>query len=63
MGGYDYYEQWKDALADTYADDAYLLGVPDYDYAEEAASTVQETADEGQPKAKVSVKRNLLVAR
>lgn len=38
MGGYNYYANWKDNLADSYADDGYLEGAPDFDYSEEAAN-------------------------
>lgn len=39
LGGYDYYDKWKDNIADTYNDDEYMLGVANFDYAEEAKSS------------------------
>lgn len=39
MGGYSYYDLWKENLADSYADDGYLEGTADFDYAEVASNT------------------------
>ncbi len=51
MGGYNYYQKWKDNLADTYADDEYLLGTARYDYAEEANSAALIDAGSSESKA------------
>ena len=45
MGGYDYYAEWKDNLGDSYADDAYLLGTADFDYADMASNVTFESGD------------------
>lgn len=55
MGGYDYYAQWKDNLGDSYADDAYLLGTADFDYADMASNVTFESGD--------SEKQSLTVTR
>ncbi len=57
MGGYDYYAEWQDMLGDTYYDDVYLLGMPDFDYVEEAASAVIVAEEPSGTKAAVTVKR------
>jgi len=46
MGGYQYYEIWKDNLADSYADDGYLEGAADFDYADVAANANVTEDDE-----------------
>ena len=55
LGGYDYYAQWKDNLGDSYADDAYLLGTADFDYADMASNVTFESGD--------SEKQSLTVTR
>lgn len=55
MGGYDYYAEWKDNLGDSYADDAYLLGTADFDYADMASNVTFESGD--------SEKQSLTVTR
>ncbi len=57
LGGYDYYELWKDELAETYGDDGYMLGMADFDYAEESVSSSIGMGDDEPAKAKVTVVR------
>ncbi len=38
MGGYNYYMLFKDNLGDSYADDGYLIGTADFDYADVASN-------------------------
>lgn len=62
MGGYRYYELWKDNLADTYADDGYLEGAADFDYADIASNvSFDEDNTEKQP-LKVTRKKKSTVA-
>ena len=58
LGGYNYYNHWKDNLGDTYMDDAYMMGMPKFDYAEVAESaSVMMGDDEDAAKKPVTVKR------
>lgn len=57
LGGYDYYSVWKDHLADTYGDDAYMLGTPDFDYALESASATSAVTTDESNKTIVTVAR------
>lgn len=56
-GGYNYYNEWKDNLGDSYGDDAYFLGTADFDYAEVAASTTFTDESESDSKSAVTFKR------
>ena len=51
LGGYNYYEKWKDSIADTYFDDEYLLGTARFNYAEEANSAAFTDDSESETKA------------
>lgn len=66
MGGYDYYKEWKDMLGDSYGDDAYFMGSPDFDYAAVAVSTVvtgdSPSSDENQAPITVTRKKKAKVA-
>ncbi len=58
MGGYDYYKEWHDMLADSYGDDSYFMGAADYDYAEVAANTnISTDNDNSASKPAVTVER------
>ncbi|PLX02378.1 MAG: hypothetical protein C0595_11235 [Marinilabiliales bacterium] len=57
LGGYNYYKQWADNLGDSYADDAYLLGTPKYDYNEMASSTKVEDNSSSDIKATINITR------
>ncbi len=57
LGGYDYYAQWKDNLADTYAEDGYLLGMPRHDYADVAANAGIFDEDDGDNKKPLNITR------
>ncbi len=61
MGGYQYYHQWKDNLADTYADDGYLQGTADFDYADIASNVTFEEGDSQKQSLKVSRKKKSAV--
>lgn len=57
MGGYEYFAIWKDNLGDSYADDGYLIGTADFDYAEVASNTSVDEDDDTQKKPLVVNKR------
>ena len=57
MGGYSYYTIWKDNLADSYADDGYLLGMAKFDYADIAANANLTDDDNNSDKTTLKVKR------
>ena len=62
MGGYEYYELWKDNLGDSYADDGYLIGTADFDYYDVASNvTMQENDNEKQPIKVVRKKKSTVV--
>ena len=48
MGGYEYYTLWKDNLGDSYADDGYLIGTADFDYADVASNANISEEDDSQ---------------
>jgi rhodanese-related sulfurtransferase len=57
LGGYNYYSQWKDELADTYADDGYLLGTPKHDYADVASNAAVDNNENNTQKKPLNVSR------
>jgi len=57
LGGYNYYQQWADNLGDSYADDAYLLGTPRYDYKEMASSNKLDENNSSEEKATLNISR------
>jgi rhodanese-related sulfurtransferase len=57
MGGYQYYNLWKDSLPDSYADDGYLLGAPKYDYADLAAKSNIDETDDNSNKSSIKIQR------
>jgi rhodanese-related sulfurtransferase len=61
MGGYNYYALWKDNLGDTYADDAYLLGTADFDYAKMASNVNFESSDSDKQTLNVTRKKKSTV--
>lgn len=48
MGGYTYYELYKDNLGDSYADDGYLIGTADFDYADIASNVNAVEVDDSE---------------
>lgn len=57
LGGYNYYNEWKDNLGDSYADDSYFMGTPDYDFNEVASNANAGSSDDDSGKAKVTFTR------
>lgn len=58
LGGFEFYNEWKEMLGDTYYEDSYLLGAPRFDYAEVAAAAAQVAGqEESSAKKPVNVKR------
>jgi rhodanese-related sulfurtransferase len=55
MGGYSYYKIWKDQLADSYSDDSYFMGTPDYDFAEVAKSKSVANNDDSTSETKAAI--------
>lgn len=63
LGGYNYYVNWEDNLGDSYADDAYFLGVADHDFTEVAStSIIEDDADGSKPKVTFTRKKKTAVA-
>jgi rhodanese-related sulfurtransferase len=62
MGGYKYYKLFQDNLGDSYADDGYLMGTADFDYADVASNVnVEETDDSGKQPLNVSRRKKSTV--
>ena len=61
MGGYEYYELWKDNLGDSYADDGYLIGTADFDYYDVASNVTMEDGDSEKQPIKVARKKKSTV--
>ncbi len=63
MGGYQYYALWKDNLGDSYADDGYLLGTADFDYADiaENARIVEDENESNKQTLKVQRRKKTTV--
>lgn len=57
LGGYNYYNEWKDNLGDSYADDSYFMGTPDYDFNEVTSNANVGGSDDDSGKAKVTFTR------
>ncbi len=57
MGGYDYYKEWQDMLADSYGDDSYFMGAADFDYAEVAENTNISAENDNDSKPAVTFQR------
>lgn len=57
LGGYDYYNKWKDRLGETYFEEGFLKGVADYNYAEVASSNANAVPALTDQPAVISVKR------
>lgn len=57
LGGYNYYKQWADNLDDSYSDDAYFKGTPQFDYNEMASSANVGEEDASATKTPITVQR------
>lgn len=57
LGGFNYYNEWKDKLADTYMDDSYMKGYAKVDFAEIAESAALAGSSDEEVKKPVTVKR------
>lgn len=61
MGGFEYYALWKDNLGDSYADDGYLIGTADFDYADVATNVSFDEDDNNKQSLKVVRKKKSAV--
>ncbi len=57
LGGYSYYNLWKNNLADSYSDDSYFLCGANYDYKDVALIDHEDDSENSNSKANVSFTR------